>query len=124
MRATAQDRDMAAAIGIPVARMVALMFAAGAALGGAAGLLLANQFFVTPTDGTNFIIKAYIAVVIGGWGRIGGALAGAMLIALFETIISAWIDYTIATGLLYAAVLTILLVRPSGLFGEVEGRRA
>jgi branched-chain amino acid transport system permease protein len=124
MRATAQDRDMAAAIGIPVARMVAFTFAASAALGGAAGLLLANQFFVTPTDGTNLIIKAYIAVVIGGWGRIGGALAGAMLIALFETVISAWIDYTVATGLLYAVVLAILLVRPSGLFGEVEGRRA
>lgn len=124
MRATAQDRDMAAAIGIPVARMVAFIFAASAALGGAAGLLLANQFFVTPTDGTNLIIKAYIAVVIGGWGRIGGALAGAMLIALFETVISAWIDYTVATGLLYAVVLAILLVRPSGLFGEVEGRRA
>ena len=124
MRATAQDRDMAAAIGIPVARMVAFIFSASAALGGAAGLLLANQFFVTPTDGTNLIIKAYIAVVIGGWGRIGGALAGAMLIALFETVISAWIDYTVATGLLYAVVLAILLVRPSGLFGEVEGRRA
>ena len=124
MRATAQDRDMAAAIGIPVARMVAFIFAASATLGGAAGLLLANQFFVTPTDGTNLIIKAYIAVVIGGWGRIGGALAGAMLIALFETVISAWIDYTVATGLLYAVVLAILLVRPSGLFGEVEGRRA
>ena len=124
MRATAQDRDMAAAIGIPVARMVAFIFAASAALGGAAGLLLANQFFVTPTDGTNLIIKAYIAVVIGGWGRIGGALAGSMLIALFETVISAWIDYTVATGLLYAVVLAILLVRPSGLFGEVEGRRA
>ncbi len=124
MRATAQDRDMAAAIGIPVARMIAFTFAVSAALGGAAGLLLANQFFVTPTDGTNLIIKAYIAVVIGGWGRVGGALAGAMLIALFETIISAWMDYTVATGLLYVAVLAILLVRPSGLFGEVEGRRA
>jgi branched-chain amino acid transport system permease protein len=124
MRATAQDRDMAAALGIQVARMVAFTFATAAALAGVAGLLLANQFFVTPTDGTNFIIKAYIAVVIGGWGRIGGALAGAMLIALFETLVSAWIDYTVATGLLYAAVLTILFVRPRGLFGEVEGRRA
>ena len=124
MRATAQDRDMAAAIGIPVARMIAFTFAVSAALGGAAGLLLTNQFFVTPTDGTNLIIKAYIAVVIGGWGRIGGALAGAMLIALFETIISAWMDYSIATGLLYLVVLAILFVRPNGLFGEVEGRRA
>ncbi len=124
MRATAQDRDMAAALGIPVSRMVALIFALAGALGGSAGLLLANQFFLTPTDGTNFMIKAYIAVVIGGWGKIGGAVVGAMLIALFETVISAWIDYTVATGLLYAVVLTILMFRPKGLFGEVEGRRA
>lgn len=124
MRATAQDRDMAEAIGINISKMIALTFATGVALGGAAGFLLANQFFVAATDGNNLIIKAYIAVVIGGWGRIGGALAGAMLIALFETVISAWIDYTIATGLLYLAVLAILLFRPNGIFGEIEGRRA
>lgn len=124
LRATAQDRQVAAALGIPVGGMVAFTFAIAAALAGAAGLLLANQFFVTPTDGGNFIVKAYIAVVIGGWGRIGGALAGAMLVALFETVVAAWFDYAVATGLLYAALLAILLVRPYGLFGEAAGRRA
>ncbi len=124
LRATAQDSDIAAALGIPVGAMVALTFALAAALAGAAGLLLANQFFVTPADGGNFIVKAYIAVVIGGWGRIGGALAGAMLVALFETVVAAWFDYAVATGLLYAALLVILFVRPEGLFGEAAGRRA
>jgi len=124
LRATAQDREIAAALGIPVGAMVALTFALAAALAGAAGLLLANQFFITAADGTNFIVKAYIAVVIGGWGRVGGALAGAMLVALFETVVAAWADYAVATGLLYAALLTILLFRPQGLFGEPEGRRA
>ena len=124
LRATAQDREVAAALGIPVGAMVALTFAMAAALAGAAGLLLANQFFITPTDGTNFIVKAYIAVVIGGWGRVGGALAGAMLVALFETVVAAWADYAVATGLLYAALLIILFFRPQGLFGEAEGRRA
>jgi branched-chain amino acid transport system permease protein len=124
LRASAQDRKVAAALGIPVGGMVALTFALSTALAGAAGLLLANQFFVTPTDGGDFIVKAYIAVVIGGWGRIGGALAGAMLVALFETVIAAWFDYAVATGLLYAALLAILFVRPEGLFGEAAGRRA
>jgi branched-chain amino acid transport system permease protein len=124
LRATAQDREVSAAIGIPVGGMVALTFALAAALAGAAGLLLANQFFLTPTDGTGFIVKAYIAVVIGGWGRVGGALAGAMLVALFETVVAAWFDYAVAIGLLYAALLVILFVRPQGLFGEAVGRRA
>jgi branched-chain amino acid transport system permease protein len=107
LRATAQDREIASALGM-----------------GAAGLLLANQFFFTPTDGTNFIVKAYIAVVIGGWGRIGGAVAGAMLVALFEIVVAALFDYAVATGLLYAALLIILFFRPQGLFGEPVGRRA
>ncbi len=124
LRATAQDREVAAALGVPVGAMVALTFALAAALAGVAGLLLANQFFITPTHGTDFIVKAYIAVVIGGWGRVGGALAGAMLVALFETVVAAWTDYAVATGLLYAALLTILVFRPQGLFGEAEGRRA
>src|SRR5437763_616096 len=49
-------------------------------------LLLSNAFFVTPTDGANYILKAYIAIVIGGWGSIPGAVAGALLIALFEVV--------------------------------------
>jgi len=60
---------MAEAIGINVNFMIALTFALATALAGAAGALLSNTFFVTPSDGTNYIIKAYIAVTIGGWAR-------------------------------------------------------
>lgn len=124
MRAVAEDQEMARAVGIPVNRMIALTFALAAALAGAAGLLLANQFFVTPTEGTNLMIKAYIAVVIGGWGRLHGAVAGAMLIAVFEVGVAAWISYPVAEALLYAALLAVLFLRPQGLFGEAAGRRA
>lgn len=136
LRATAQDRDMAAAIGIDVNRMIALTFAVAAGLGGAAGLLLANSFFITPTDGTNYMLKAYIAVVIGGWGSVPGAVIGAMLIALFEVVYpslpllipalpTSWLfSETSASILLYLAVLLILWVRPRGLLGEAVLRRA
>ena len=77
---------MAEALGIRVNAMIALTFGLAAALAGAAGMLLANTFFVSPTDGTNYIIKAYIAVTIGGWGSLPGAVLGAFLIALFEVI--------------------------------------
>jgi branched-chain amino acid transport system permease protein len=124
LRATAQDREMAAIVGIRVNAMIALSFALGAALAGAAGLLLANQFFVTPASGTDFIVKAYIAVTIGGWGSLGGAVAGALLIALFEVGVSAVMSYAAATAALYAALLAILFVRPQGLLGEASQRRA
>jgi branched-chain amino acid transport system permease protein len=124
LRATAQDREMARAIGIRVNAMIAASFALAAALAGAAGLLLANQFFVTPSSGTDLVIKAYIAATIGGWGSLAGAVTGALLIALFEVGASAIFSYTAATAALYIALLAILFLRPQGLFGETLQRRA
>ena len=137
LRATAQDRDIAMAIGIPVDGIVTGTFALGAALAGAAGLLLSNAFFVTPTSGTDYIVKAYIAVVIGGWGSIGGAVAGALLIAacevlypslpllapILDTLPGGLFSQTASTIAMDLAVLLILVARPQGLFGEAAGQR-
>ncbi|WP_431860607.1 branched-chain amino acid ABC transporter permease [Azospirillum sp.] len=124
LRATAQDPEMARACGIPVTAMILATFALGTAYAGAAGLLLANQFFVTPTAGGDLILKAYIAVTIGGWGSVPGAVVGALLIALFEVGVSAVLSYPVALGALYATLLVILVARPQGLFGEAARRRA
>jgi branched-chain amino acid transport system permease protein len=124
LRATAQDREMARALGVPASRMIAASFALAAALAGAAGLLLANEYFVAPGDGTNYIVKAYIAATIGGWGSLAGAVLGALLIALFEVAVSSWLSYSTATAALYAALLALLFWRPQGLFGEAVQRRA
>ncbi len=124
LRATAQDPEMARACGVPVTAMILATFALGTAYAGVAGLLLANQFFVTPTAGGDLILKAYIAVTIGGWGSMPGAVVGALLIALFEVGVSAVLSYPMALGGLYATVLLILAIRPQGLFGEAAQRRA
>ena len=124
MRATAQDPEMARALGVRTGRMIALTFALAAALAGTAGLLLSNRYFVTPAEGGSLMLKAYIAVVIGGWGRIGGAVMGALLIALFESVVAAFLSQPVAEASLYAVLLIVLFVRPGGLLGEVEGRRA
>jgi branched-chain amino acid transport system permease protein len=124
LRATAEDRQMAEILGVRVNVMIAASFALGAALAGAAGLLLANQFFVTPASGTDFIVKAYVAVTIGGWGSLMGAVSGALLIALFEVGVAALLSDTAAAILLYAALLAILFLRPQGLFGEAPRRHA
>ena len=137
LRATAQDREAAMAIGIRVDAMVVGTFAVGAALAGAAGLLLSNVFFVTPVAGSDYILKAYIAVVIGGWGSIPGAVAGALLIAAFEVLYPSLpllmpvlnglpdtlFSQTTSSIMLDIVALVILLVRPTGLFGEAVGHR-
>jgi len=124
LRATAQDPEMARACGVPVTAMILITFALGTAYAGAAGLLLANRYFVTPTAGGDLILKAYIAVTIGGWGSVPGAVVGALLIALFEVGVSSVLSYPVALGALYATLLVILVARPQGLFGEAARRRA
>ena len=123
-RAVAQDRDMARAIGIRATPMIVAAFALGGGLAGLAGALLGHSYLVSSGNGAGYMLKAYVAVVVGGWGSVPGALAGALLIALFETGVSAAISPVWAQALLYVVVLGVLLLRPQGLFGEPAGRRA
>lgn len=123
MRAAAQDREAAEAMGVAVDRVIMVSFALAIALACSAGLMVSNQFFVAPTDGGDFMLKAYIATTIGGWGRIKGAAVGALIIGLFETIVAGTYSYVVAEAALYLALLAVLLWRPSGLFGEAMGRR-
>ncbi len=124
LRAVAQDPDMAEAIGIRATIAIAATFALAAALAGLAGLLLSERYFVTPVDGATFMLKAYIAATIGGWGRIWGAVVGALLLGLFEVVVAALVSPMIAEAALYLAVLLVLLMRPTGLFGEALGTRS
>lgn len=124
MRAVAADRHMARAVGIPVARYVVLSLALAGALAGIAGFLLGHQFLVSPTQGAGHMLKAYIAIAIGGWGSVPGALLGALGIGFFETFVSAAVGDAWASAALYLGVIALLLVKPSGLFGEPVGRRA
>ena len=124
LRAAAQDPELARASGVNLTVTIATTFALAGALAGGAGLMLSHQYFVTPTDGAALMLKAYLATVIGGWGRVWGAAIAALAIAVFEVAVAAAISYLIAEALLYVGVLILLMVRPRGLFGEVEGRRA
>ena len=90
-------------------RMIAITFGIGAALAGVAGALLANQYFVWPTGGVTLTVFAYMAVVIGGWGSVPGAVLGAMIIALFQVVVASFVSSTAATILLYVAVLCVFL---------------
>lgn len=123
LRAAAQDPEMAESIGINGTHCIAITFSIAVALAGAAGLLLSNQFFVTTSDGSLFMLKAYIAVTLGGWGRLDGAVIAAIAIGLFEVIFATLVSYVLTEALLFVALLVVLLFRPSGFFAEAIQRR-
>jgi branched-chain amino acid transport system permease protein len=118
MRATAQDRSAAMLMGIDTDRIYALTWAVGIVCVGAAGVLLAPIYAVYPTAGLQFVLIAYIAVVLGGLGDMVGALIAALIVAAVEVVGS----YTIGTSwkeVLYLLLfIAILVVRPAGLFGQ------
>ena len=114
-RRTAPPRSL---MGIDTDRVYALTWAVGIACVGAAGVLLAPIYPVYPTAGLQFVLIAYIAVVLGGLGDMAGALIAGLIVAAVEVIGS----YTIGTAwkeVLYLLLfIAILVVRPAGLFGQ------
>jgi branched-chain amino acid transport system permease protein len=118
MRATAQDRPAAALMGIDTDRVYALTWSVGIACVGLAGVLLAPIYPVYPTAGLQFVLIAYVAVVLGGLGDMAGALISALLVAAVE-VIGSYVIGTAWKEVLYLLLfIAILIVRPAGLFGQ------
>src|SRR5881396_485357 len=118
MRATAQDRDASALMGIDTDRVYAITWAVGIACVGAAGVLLAPIYPVYPTAGLQFVLIAYVAVLLGGLGDMVGALIAALVVAAVE-VIGSYVLGTSWKEMLYLLLfIGILIVRPAGLFGQ------
>jgi branched-chain amino acid transport system permease protein len=117
MRATAEDRHAAALMGIDTNRIFLLTFAAGTACVAVAGVLMAPLYSTYPTVGLNFVLIAFVVVVLGGMGSIGGALLGGMIVAFLD-VAGGYIVGTAWKEVLYFMVfMAVLLIRPTGLFG-------
>ncbi len=118
MRATAQDRPAAALMGIDTDRVYALTWAIGIVCVGAGGVLLAPLYPVYPTVGLQFVLIAYVVVVLGGLGDMAGALLGSLIVAAVE-VVGSYVIGTAWKEVLYLLLfIAILLLRPAGLFGQ------
>jgi branched-chain amino acid transport system permease protein len=118
MRATAQDRQASALMGIDTDRVYMVTWAVGIACVGAAGVLLAPIYPVYPTAGLQFVLIAYVAVVLGGLGDMAGALIASLVVATVE-VAGSYVIGTAWKEVLYLLLfITILVVRPAGLFGQ------
>ncbi len=116
VRAIACNQKAARILGIRVDQSIATVFLLAGSLAGAAGILYDMKYNVFPTMG-NVGLKAFIASVIGGLGSVPGAIVGAVLLGVLETLVSAYISSSLRDFFSFALLIVLLLVKPSGLFG-------
>jgi branched-chain amino acid transport system permease protein len=116
IRATTQDRVMAEAMGIPVPWVLTGVFAIGSAMAAASGVLFAPAVGVNYAMGTDWVLKAFIVVVVGGMGNLGGSILAAIFISLLEAYASLWVSPAQAVIVSFVALILTLLFRPTGLF--------
>lgn len=120
IRAMAQNRDAAIAVGINVTRLSMVMFALGIAAAGAAGVVIAMVFPFAPQTQIEWLSWAFLIVVLGGFGRVENTLAAGLLTGLIQTIATALIPFDYVYLLLYFALATVLVLRREGLRGTVR----
>ena len=117
LRAVSFDRDTAQLMGINSTRIIQLTFVISGVLAGIAGVFLGVKYTLYPTLGS-LVVKGFIASVIGGLGSLIGAVAGAVLLGVVETLLLSLLGSGYSTIATFAIMLVFLLIRPQGIAGS------
>jgi branched-chain amino acid transport system permease protein len=120
MRATFQDRETAALMGVSIERIHTITFAFGAGLAAAAGALLGPVFLLYPSMGDLASLKAFSVVILGGLGNFGGAALGGLVLGIAEELGAGYISSGYRDAVGFLMIVAVLLLRPSGLFARAE----
>jgi branched-chain amino acid transport system permease protein len=118
VRAAVQDAEMLDGLGVDVRRVFTLTFAASGALAALAGLLLAPVFTVYPQMGVEMILLAFIVVILGGMGSMGGSVVAAFVIGVAQSLFSLWMNPQRVAIAIFGIMIVVLIVRPRGFFGR------
>lgn len=118
LRASSQDPQAAATVGINVSLMYALAWGLGAACAGVAASLLSNFYYIFPRVGAVFVLLAYVCVALGGFGSIHGALFAGVMIGLLQVVVGFFVSSELKYVPVYMLYLVVVLLRPRGLFGR------
>jgi len=118
VRAAVQDAEMLDALGVNVPRVFTLTFAGSAALAALAGLLLAPVFTVYPQMGVEMILLAFIVVILGGMGSMGGSVVAAFVIGIAQSLLTLWMNPQRVAIAIFGIMILVLIVRPRGFFGR------
>ena len=116
IRATTQDRVMAQAMGIPVPLVYTAVFAIGSAMAAASGVLFGPFAGVTQTMGLDFTVRAFVVVVVGGLGNLGGSILASIFISLLESYAAILVSPAQAVIVSFVVLVLTMLFRPTGLF--------
>ena len=116
IRATTQDRVMAEAMGIPVPLVHTVVFAIGAGMAAAAGVLFGPTVGINHAMGFDFTLRAFVVVVVGGMGNLGGSILASIFISLLESLATIWVSPAQAVIVAFVVLILTMLVRPTGLF--------
>lgn len=117
LRAVAQNRGGAEAIGLNVDRMIGFAFAVSGAMACAAGALIGGLYAVDSNMGSAPLLKSFVIVIFGGLGSVSGAIIGGLLIGLMETFTGSYISYAFKDVFTFLIMIAVLLFRPAGLLG-------
>lgn len=120
IRATSQNDEVALVCGIDTKKVRTLTFALGAAFAGSAGAVVSMTWFIFPQMGFNYLVKAFAIIVLGGLGSIPGALIGALIYGAAESLTGQLLDARTSQLIPFVILATILVIKPSGLFGIRE----
>jgi len=118
VRAAVQDAEMLDGLGVNVQRVFTCTFAGSAALAALAGLLLAPVFTVYPQMGVEMILLAFIVVILGGMGSMGGSVVAAFIIGIAQSVLSLWMNPQRVAIAIFGIMIVVLIARPRGLFGR------
>ncbi len=119
MQAVSEDKGAAQLMGINVNKTISIVFAIGSGLAAVAGILLCSTFTqVSPYTGSMPGIKAFIAAVFGGIGSIPGAMIGGILLGIIENLSKAYISTQVADAIVFASLIIVLILKPTGLLGK------
>jgi branched-chain amino acid transport system permease protein len=117
VRATMQDETAARLVGINISRVAAITYGIGVAVTAAGGMVFGATNAFNPNSGYDLISRLLAIIVLGGLGSIGGALAASIFMITLESVVDIW-QPTWAIVVFYAALVLVLLIRPTGLFGR------
>ena len=120
MRATFQDRETAALMGVRIGRIHTATFAFGSALAAAAGALLGPIFLAYPSMGDLASLKAFSVVILGGLGNLAGATLGGVILGIAEELGAGYVSSGYRDAVGFVIIILVLLLRPSGLFARSE----
>ena len=121
MRAVSEDQGAAQLMGINIDTSISITFAIGSALAAVAAVLYSSTYpLINPYMGSMLGLRAFIAAVIGGIGVIPGAMIGGFIIGIAEALIKRYISSAMADAIVFALLIIVLLVKPSGLLGRNE----